>query len=172
MKVRTKKNKGTFVISKIFQAPKDLLFKMWTDLDLMNKWWGPKGVTSTSYKMELKPEGVFHYKMQLENGDEFWGKKVYKEIVNQAKIVYTNSFSDEKGGIARHPFNEKWPLVMLTTVTFAERIGETMVRVEWTPIEPTEEERETFEGGHESMNQGWSGTFEKLANLLKEQKVG
>ena len=61
-----------------------------------------------------------------------------------------------------------WPLEMLTVVTFAEQEGKTTVTVQWTPIGATEEELETFNSNHESMQMGWTGTFEQLAEYLRE----
>lgn len=55
---------------------------------------------------------------------------------------------------------------MLTTVTFAAQIGKTLLTVRWAPLNPTAEERETFDGAHDMMHQGWSGTFEQLADYL------
>jgi uncharacterized protein YndB with AHSA1/START domain len=59
-----------------------------------------------------------------------------------------------------------WPREMLTTVSFAEQKGGTLVTVRWIPIDATEEERRTFEAGRDSMKQGWSGTFEQLEQYL------
>ena len=59
-----------------------------------------------------------------------------------------------------------WPLEMLSTITFTEQGGKTTVTVSWLPLKPTGEERKTFEGGFESMQKGWGGTFEQLGDYL------
>ena len=69
----------------------------------MKQWWGPKGFTVIAAKMDLRPGGSYHYGMQSPDGNTMWGKFVYREIVPQERIVFINSFSDEKGGITRHP---------------------------------------------------------------------
>ena len=59
-----------------------------------------------------------------------------------------------------------WPLEMLATVTFAEEAGKTKLTLRWAPINPTAEERKTFNAGRESMKMGWTGTFEQLDAYL------
>ncbi len=82
------------------------------------------------------------------------------------RLVFVVSFSDPAGGVTRQPWSATWPLQWLSTVTFAEQGGKTLVTVKWIPIEATELERKTFTEGRQSMQQGWTGTFEQLADYL------
>jgi uncharacterized protein YndB with AHSA1/START domain len=82
------------------------------------------------------------------------------------KLVWVNSFSDEHGNLRRHPFNPDWPGELLTTVTFAETAGKTTVTIHWSPINPTDTERKTFADNFDSMNQGWGGSLDVLAEYL------
>jgi len=82
------------------------------------------------------------------------------------RIVLVNSFSYERGGLTRHPFSAGWPLEMLAKTTLAEADGKTKLTVEWNPLNPTDDERKTFDGAHEGMKQGWTGTFDQLAEYL------
>ena len=66
----------------------------------------------------------------------------------------------------RHPLSPDWPLEMLSTITFAEHDERTSVTVRWVPLNATDAERKTFEGGRPSMQQGWSGTLDQLADYL------
>ena len=66
----------------------------------------------------------------------------------------------------RHPMSPGWPLEMLSTITFTEHAGKTTVTIRWIPLNATEEERNTFEGGLESMHKGWTGTLDQLADYL------
>ena len=159
-----------FVISRTFDAPRDLMWKIWTERDHLAKWFGPKGVTIVSAKNDLRVGGVFHYGMKTADGKMMWGKWIYREIVPPQRLVFIVSFSDEQGGVARHPFNAEWPLETLSTVTFAEQDGKTEVTVRWTPHNATESERKTFETNREGMKQGWGGTFDRLAEYLEERK--
>lgn len=95
--------KEAFVISRTFDAPRDFMFKAWTDPAHMQRWWGPKGVTVVHRQMDLRPGGSYHYGMRTPDGHDMWGKFVYREIVKPERIVWINSFSDARGGVTRHP---------------------------------------------------------------------
>lgn len=157
-----------FVISRTFNAPLDRVWKAWTEPEQMAQWWGPKGFKTDVKTLDLKPGGLFHYRMESPQGQEMWGRMVFREIVTKERLVFINSFSDETGGLTRHPLHEAWPLQMLSTITFAEADGKTTVTVEWAPYEATESECETFDKGRDSMQVGWTGTFEKLEKHLAD----
>src|ERR1700679_363040 len=112
-----------FTFSRTFTAPPESVWKVWTNPDLMAKWWGPKGFTTGTTKMDLRPGGEFHYSMFTPDGTEMWGKLIYRDIEPPKKLVYVTAFSDAKGGITRHPFHPAWPLELLSTITFEEKNG-------------------------------------------------
>lgn len=130
------------------------------------QWFGPAGVTIATARMDFRPGGSFHYCMRTPDGKEMWGKFVYREIIASRKIVLVNSFSDANGGLTRHPLSATWPLEMLSTTTFADVDGKTRLTIEWAPLNPTDEERKTFDSSHDGMRQGWSGTFGQLTGYL------
>jgi uncharacterized protein YndB with AHSA1/START domain len=156
-----------FVISRTFDAPRDVVWKAWTERERLMEWFGPKGFTMIAAKLDFRPGGTFHYCLRSSDGKEMWGKFTYREIVAPERIVLVNSFSDEKGTLSRHPFSPNWPLEMVTTTTFAEENGKTTVTVRWVPLNATEEERKTFDDSHDGMRQGWTGTFDQLVEYLK-----
>ena len=155
-----------FVISRVLDVPRDKVWKSWTEVERLKQWWGPKGFTVSHCTLDLRPGGLMHYCLRSPDGHDMWGRFVYREIAKPERLVWVNSFSDEKGGVTRHPMSPGWPREMLTTVSFAEQKGGTLVKVQWIPIDATEEERRTFEAGRDSMQQGWSGTFEQLEQYL------
>ncbi|MBI3777741.1 MAG: SRPBCC domain-containing protein [Gammaproteobacteria bacterium] len=155
-----------FVISRTFDAPRELMFRVWTDPEHMQRWWGPKGFKVIHSKMDLRPGGIYHYGMLSPNSQEMWGRFVFREIVKPERLVFISSFSDEKGNVTRHPMHLSWPLEMLSKITFTEQAGKTTVTVRWAPLNATAEERKTFEDGFSSMQQGWGGTFEQLGEYL------
>ncbi len=155
-----------FVITRVFDAPRELVFKAWTESERLARWWGPKGFTWVSAKLDLRPGGVFHYCMRSPDGREMWGKFVYREILAPERIVFVNSFSDEEGNTVRAPFSSDWPLEVLNTLTLAEHEGRTMLTLRGYPINATESERKAFEAGYESMKQGFKGTLDQLAHYL------
>ena len=155
-----------FVISREFNAPRKLVWQAWTERERLMQWFGPKGFTMPTAKLDFRPGGSFHYAMRSPDSKEMWGKFVYREIVAPEKIVLVNSFSDEKGGLTRHPFSPAWPLEMLTETTFVERDGKTRITIKWTPLNATDEERRAFDDARDGMTQGWTGTFEQLDEYL------
>ncbi|HEY2526525.1 MAG TPA: SRPBCC domain-containing protein [Xanthobacteraceae bacterium] len=156
-----------FVISRLFDAPREMVWKAFTEPERLNEWFGPKGVKVVSATLDLRPGGTFHYSMRTPDGRVMWGKFVYREIIAPTRLVWVNSFSDAAGGLTRHPLSPSWPLEMLTTVTFdAPHVGQTGVTIRWSALNATEAEQRTFDAGHDSMRQGWSGTFDQLAAYL------
>jgi uncharacterized protein YndB with AHSA1/START domain len=156
-----------FVIARVFDAPRDKVWKAWTEAERLKHWWGPKGFKVHTCKVDLRPGGFFHYGMTAPGGGEVWGRFTYREIVPPEKLVFITSFSDPQGGVTRHPGSENWPLEMLSTVTFDADGQRTKVTVRWAPHNASDLERKTFDDGMPSMQQGWTGTFEQLETHLK-----
>lgn len=160
-----------FVISRVLDAPRDLVWKCFTDPAHMKQWWGPKGVKVAKSEMDLRVGGLYHYGMETPDGQVMWGRQIFREITPPERLVFINSFSDEAGGLGRHPMAPTWPIEMLSIYTFEEQPGgKTKFTVRWSPYNPTEEERKTFDAGHDSMTTGWSGTLAKLEAYLATAK--
>jgi uncharacterized protein YndB with AHSA1/START domain len=156
-----------FEISRVFDAPRDRVWKAWTEAERLKKWWGPKGFTVTHLTIDLRPGGIMHYCLRMPDGNEMWGRFTYREIEAARRLVFLNAFSDPKGGVTRHPWHASWPLEMLSTVTFDEQGGKTTVTVQWIPVDAsTDLERKTFDEGRDSMKQGWTGTMDQFAAYL------
>ena len=86
-------------------------------------------------------------------------------------MVFISSFSDEAGGVTRHPMAPTWPLELLSTFTFEEQPdGKTKVTIRWRPHNATDDERKTFDAGYDSMRQGWGGTLEQLEAYLAKAR--
>jgi uncharacterized protein YndB with AHSA1/START domain len=156
-----------FVISRTFDAPRDLVWKVHTEADHLKQWFGPKGFTMPTCTLDLRPGGIFHYCLKTPDGVEMWGKWTFREIVAPERLVVVVSFSDKDGGITRHPFAPDWPRETLGTTTFTETDGKTTITVRWIAINATEAELKTFDAGFDGMNQGWTGTMDQLDAYLK-----
>jgi uncharacterized protein YndB with AHSA1/START domain len=160
-----------FVISRVLDAPRDLVWKCFTDPERMKQWWGPKGFTVIASKMDLRVGGTYHYGMKAPDGTPMWGKFVFREIVPSKRLDFISSFSDEKGGTTRHPGHMSWPLEMHSTFTFEELPGgKTKFTVRWAAHNATAEEQKVFDTSHEGMTQGWSGTMEQLEAYLAKTR--
>jgi uncharacterized protein YndB with AHSA1/START domain len=155
------------VITRTFDAPRDLVWKVLTEADHLKHWWGPAGFTLKVAKLDLRPGGTFHYAMEAPNGQVMWGKFVYREIQAPERLVFLNSFSDENEGIQRAPFSGTWPLEMFNEWTLTEEKGKATLHMQGGPGEANEEEQRTYREGIPSMHQGFGGTFDQLDAYLK-----
>jgi uncharacterized protein YndB with AHSA1/START domain len=159
-----------FVISREFDAPRDLVFAAWTEPERLAQWWGPKGFTIKVANVDLRPGGMFLYGMTAPDGNEIWGKFIYREITPPERMVFINSFSDENGGTTRHPMAPTWPLQMLNVVTLTGHGDKTTLTLRSSAYEATQEERDTFRAGRSSMQGGFTGTFDQLTAYLEKEK--
>lgn len=156
-----------FVITRTFDAPRALVWTCFTEPERMKEWWGPKGSTIVASNMDLRIGGSYHGAMRDPQGNVMWAKFIYREIAPPERLVWEHSFSDEAGGLTRHPLSPTWPLRLLTVVTLDEAAGgKTKLTLRWSPIDATEDEQKTFAAAHDSMQGGWTGTFDRLDTYL------
>jgi uncharacterized protein YndB with AHSA1/START domain len=152
------------VIERIFDAPREMIWTAWTEPDRFMRWWGPKDFTCPHSEIDLRVGGKYLFCMRGPVGSDFdkdfWGTGVYREIVPPERLVYTDSFADEHGNVvpASHYGMSDMPLEMLVTVTFEDLGGKTRMtlRHEGIPAGPD----------REGAGQGWSQSFDKLADEL------
>ena len=157
-----------FVITREFAAPRELVWQAWTEPERLRQWFGPKGFTGTTVKLDLRPGGTLHSGLRSPDGQEMWGKWVFREVRPPERLVWVHSFSDKDGGLTRHPFSPTWPLELLTETTFVAHGGKTVVTLKWSPLNATDEEIRTFNSAQPGMTHGWGGTFDQLAEYLKQ----
>lgn len=157
-----KTNKNELNITRIFDAPVDLVWKAWTQPERMKKWWGPKGFTSPHCKIDLRVGGKYLYCMRGPDGKDYWSTGVYKEIVPQKRLVATDSFADELGNIVpatHYGMTGDFPLELQVTISFEEQKGKTKMTLCHVGIPAGEM------GKMASL--GWNQSFDKLAQSLK-----
>ena len=159
---------GAFAMTRSFKAPRDLVWRAWSEAGRLAHWWGPKGCRIRVESLEFRPGGFFHYAMLFPDAPPAWGRFLYREIAEPERIVWLNSFSNEGCGIARAPFDDKIPLEIENSVSLAEAAGATTLSLRAIPFGATAEERECFERLFASMEQGYGGTFEQLAAHLAQ----
>lgn len=155
-----------FVLSRVFDTPRELVWEAHSQLDRLKHWWGPKGFTWIAGTLDFRPGGKFHYGMRSPGGQEMWGRFVYSEIVKPERIVFINSFSDRDGELVRAPFAGNWPLEVSNTLTLAEEAGKTRLTLRGAPINASEEEKRMFASMFASMNAGFSATYDQLTAYL------
>lgn len=117
----TRPSEREFVMERLFDAPRELVWQAWTKPEHLVHWWGPKGWTLPVCKIDFRPGGIWHYCMRGPKGEESWGKAVYREIDEPERIVYLDTFADEEGNPV-----EGMP-EMVITVIFEALEGKTKV---------------------------------------------
>ena len=155
-----------FEITRVFKAARSRVWQAWSEAGQIGRWWGPKGCTVEIGRFEFKPGGFFHYAMKFEGAPTMWGRFNYREIVAGERIVWLNSFANENCGIARAPFSEACPLEIENVVTFTEHAGSTTIALRAEPFGELAEERQYFDALRPSMEQGYGGTLDQLADHL------
>src|SRR5271168_4974764 len=124
--------KREFTIMRVYDAPREMVWKAFTEPQHMKEWWGPKGSTIVASKMDFRVGGTYLGAMRAGDGPVMWAKFVYRDIAAPERLVWVHSFSDEAGGLTRHPLSPTWPLELLTTVVFEEQPnGKTRLTLRW-----------------------------------------
>jgi len=159
-------NELPFVITRQLDAPRDLVFKVFSEASHLAHWWGPKDFKINIKKFDFQPGGTFHYAMVAENGFTMWAKFTYKDIKAPEKIVFVNAFADEEGNLVPPPFPDPWPTEIFYIFTLEESGSKTLLTIKSEPIHATDQERQTFINGFSSMQEGFGGTLDQLSAYL------
>jgi uncharacterized protein YndB with AHSA1/START domain len=147
--------------TRVFAAPRDLVFRSWTEPERLKRWWGPKGFTTPFCALDLREGGIFLYCMRSPEGRDFWGRGVFREIVVPERLVLAMSFADAEGNVVPATYygiGPDWPLQTLMTVTFEELAGATRVAVRDEGIPPGPD--------GDGTRQGWVEMLDDLAEYL------
>jgi uncharacterized protein YndB with AHSA1/START domain len=154
------------IITRIFDAPRELVWKAWTDPEEAKKWWGPKSFTAPYINIDLRVGGKYLNCMRGAGPDgvvrDFWSTGVYREIVPLKRLVITDSFADEKGNVvpATYYGMSDFPLEMQVIVTFEDYGGKTRFTLKYPSIEGINAT------DFANMKQGWNESFDKLDDEL------
>lgn len=159
--------KNEFTVSRVFNAPRELVFQAFTRAEHLKHWWGPKGVVIKIYKLDVRPGGIFHYSMTNPDGSLMWGKFTFREIVTNERIVFLNAFSDEQANTIPAPFDPTFPEEVLNEWTFTEQNGKTTITLRATAFNATPGSQKSFEGLFSSMVEGYGGMFDVFDDYLK-----
>lgn len=134
-----------------FSAPRRLVYEAWTQPDHLRHWWGPRGFTTLSCEMDLRPGGRWRVRSRSPEGTEVAEVGVFREIAPPQRLVFTHAWEDVQGD----PGHET-----LVTVTFTEQAGKTRIDFRQAEFDSIES-RDAHEGG-------WSSAFELLVEYLAE----
>jgi len=159
-------NAPRFTITRVFDAPRSRVWEAWTRPEAVASWFGPKGTCGTVLAFDLRPGGEWRGRMDMPDGGAMYSKFVFQQIEPMSRLVWVHGFADSEGNRIRAPFAERFPLEMLTTVLFADEDEATRIELSCTPLDATPDEEAFFASMTESMNGGWSGSFDQLDAFL------
>jgi uncharacterized protein YndB with AHSA1/START domain len=160
---------GDFVLTRIFDAPRALVFKAWTDPTQMVQWWGPHHFTNSVCELDVRPGGSWHIVMRGPDGVDHPAKGIYREIVPPERIVWTIDHSDlpdewhDMVNPNRPKGQGKPKLEALSTITFEDLGGKTKltIRIHFESVAIRDMLLKI------GMNEGWSQSLERLATVVK-----
>jgi uncharacterized protein YndB with AHSA1/START domain len=136
-------------MTRFYDAPRELVFRAWTDPKCAMKWWGPSDYPATYLEMDVRPGGAWRGCLRSkESGKELWQGGVFHEVLEPDRVVFTFSWEEE---------GERG-LETLVTVDFAEEGGKTCMTFRQIPFRSVGER-----DGHRG---GWTSSFDRLAHYL------
>jgi uncharacterized protein YndB with AHSA1/START domain len=141
------------VLKRVFDAPRELVWKVWTDPAHLAQWWGPKGFTNPRCEWDARPGGAIHIDMRAPDGVVYPMSGTVKEVVEPERLVFASSALDEKG-------NSMFDV--LNTVTLMEERGKTALTLQARVISVTERAPQYLKG----MEMGWNMSLDRLADYL------
>ena len=147
-------NKGELIITRILDAPRQLVFKAWTDPKHVAQWWGPKGFTNPVCELDARPGGAIRIDMRGPDGVVYPMKGVFRDIVEPERIVMTTTAFDDDEGNPQ--------LEALATATFVEHEGKTTLTLHGVVVKATP----AVDGALAGMGEGWNQSLDRLADLL------
>lgn len=156
------RSETNITIVREFDAPRDLVWRVWTESDHITQWFGPKGFSTRVDRNEVENGGRFDYVMIGPDGTEYPGTSVFKEVTPQDRIVATDDFGEEfKAG------NPDLPSGMIVTTTFEDVTGP-KTKVTISIEHPTAIDRKK----HEAMGviEGWNSSLDKAAAYISTQQ--
>jgi uncharacterized protein YndB with AHSA1/START domain len=143
------------VITRVFDAPRELVFRAWTDSNHMARWWGPKGFTNRVEHMDVRPGGAWRIIMCAPDGAEHSSQGVYREIVPPERLAFTNTAVDKDGNVIIDGF---------TTVTLDDQNGKTKLTLQTRGVAKIAYAANYLKG----MEMGWTQSLERLAESLEK----
>jgi len=152
------------VITRIFNAPRELVWKAWTDPQYVMQWWGPKGFTAPVCKIDFRVGGKFLCCMRSPDGQEFWNAGEYHEIVPYERIVSSMYFSDSEGNKieAAQLGIDHEAIEGAHDVTLFEDLGKGQTKLTFIGNEPMESAKDS------GQLEGWNQILDKIAEVVAE----
>lgn len=155
-KTQTLPNERRVVITRVFDAPRELVWRAWTEPQHMAKWFGPENFTIPSCELDVRVGGVLRLTMRGPDGQDYPMKGIFREIVRPERLSFSNIAIDSDGNHL---------LEGVTVVTFEDLGGKTKMTLDAQAVGLVPQAPAMLAG----MEAGWSGSFDKLAAALAKQ---
>ncbi|QMU58619.1 MAG: SRPBCC domain-containing protein [Boseongicola sp.] len=156
----------TYVLERTFDAPRALVWRAWTDPELLARWYGP-GVETIIHKLKVAAGGEWLCEMRWGENQNYQ-RVDYTEVVEPEKLVWLQSVTDENWAPVDNPMMPNWPQVLLTTVTFADAGDKTHMRLTWVPHDASQQEIDAFDQALANLDRGWAAGMDIIAEILAE----
>lgn len=157
----------TYVLERVFVAPRKLVWKVWTDAELLPRWYGP-GVETIVHRLDVRPGGLWLDEMRMGGRSQF-ERIEYTEVRPPERLVWLHSVADADWNVIANPMMPAWPRTLLTTVTFEQEDGgRTRLRLTWAPHQAAEAEAAAFAGAMQGLDKGWGAGMDLIVELLAE----
>ena len=153
-----------FVMEREFDAPRELVWRTWTEAEHLSHWYGP-GVETVIHELNVTPGGHWLNEMKMDERSGYQ-KAEYTEVDAPARLVMLMSNTDADWNLAPNPMMPDWPATLLTVVTFEAIGARTRMRLEWSPHEATAAEIACFANAVDNLGKGWGAGMDLLEQLL------
>lgn len=158
----------TYVLEREFDAPRHLVWRTWTEPELLSHWYGP-GVETVIHKLDVQPGGTWLNEMKW-GGNSNYERMEYTEVDAPARLVWLHAIVDSNWAPTANPMMPDWPSVLLTTVTFTEKGDKTVLKLTWQPHEASDAEMACFKAAMAGLDKGWGSGMDMLAEMLAEMQ--
>jgi uncharacterized protein YndB with AHSA1/START domain len=119
------------VVERVFGAPRELVWRAWTEAEHFKRWYGPNGMTGHTCEIDFRVGGRYLIGLRSPEGHDFWSTGTYREIVPLERFVATDSFSDQDGNVVSPTafgMGDDVPMEKVNTITF-EDLGDGKTRL-------------------------------------------
>ena len=154
-----------YKLERVFEAPREMVWRAWTDPDLLQRWYGP-GVETIIHEFDLTLGGSWLNEMKW-GDNSFYSKMVFQEVAPPSKMIWHHfSSTDADWNSTPNPKMPDWPRLLLTTVLFEDMGDKTKVRLSQIPMDATDAEIACFTKVMAGMAGGWGKGFAIIDELL------
>jgi uncharacterized protein YndB with AHSA1/START domain len=159
--------KNEYKITRIFNAPREMVFRAWTDPVYVKQWWGPAEFSSPYCTIDFRVGGKFRFCMRSPDGKDYWNVGVYNEIIVPEKIVSTMHFADKDGSIVPSSYyfeSSEFPSEMVDVITF-EIYGKVKTKLTLCRNHSSDLANKFGE------IQGWNQSLDKFSSVVEKSKL-